>query len=303
MTPKSRTIFRGAGTLVVCALTLTMFAQTLTPGIEKSTSPLPDGKPRTQYMECADSAFQMIEEEKWESAAVILERTLRENPGNPLNALLLSNLGIARTHLGDIDGALEAYDIAEAINGKESRIPENRAYTLLTVGRNSDALDALNASLAIDSIRKWPLKMRGLILLSKGDMEGAFKDLSRFTQHYESDADVWNGLASCHEFFSDIDAAIDCYKKSIELVDDPVMRADMSLAMAKTGKIDEANLNISEGLTRWPESGELYLVRAYIEKLTFQNRQSDVDRKHALKLGVDPELDKRLFGQHRSGRK
>jgi len=277
------TIRRGAATLTgVCALLLS-------PGVSLAAS-------ATEYMAMADSAEYYIKKEAWQDASRCLETALKSSPANPLNGMLLSNLGIVRTRLGDTEGALQAFDVALAISPDESRIYDNIALTLISADRLEEAEQALDSSLAIDSVAAWPRKMRGVLRMGRGDIKGAIVDLESSVAANPNDADAHSALARCLSDTGMPDKAAEHYLKAIAIIPEESLYADLALAYLDSGDIDKGSATISEALTRYPGYGNLYLIKAYIDKMTFQNRASDNARATARRLEADPELERRLFG-------
>lgn len=274
---------RGAVTLAgVCALFLS-------PAISYGSEP-------SRFIQLADSADMYMRQELWTKAAECLQTALKENPGNPLNGMLLSNLGIAKTHLGDIDGALRDYDVALAISPDESKIHDNLAFTLIAADRIDEAKEVLDRSLKLDSVAPWPLKMRGLILYGKGCIKEACDDFSRLLVITPDDADVHAAMARCLDASGQTQDAVRHYLRAIEIAPEETLYADCALALMDLDRTEEAARQVAEALARYPGCGNLYLIKAYIDKATFQTRASDAARANARKLGADTALERRLFG-------
>lgn len=278
----------------VCALLLAAILPA-----EADTTPAASTHTSGRYMELADSAYTLMDHRQWDKAADCLQEALRSSPGNPLNAMLLSNLGIARTNKGDIAGALEAYDIALAINSKEPKIHDNMAFTLLKAERAAEALESLDRSLEIDSTGEWALEMRGYLLLGSGEIARAEKDFATLSRHHDTNADACIGMARCAEITGNLERAVECYTRAIDLRPEESLYVDRALARIQLGQIDEAEHETASALAIYPDCGDLYLIKGYIARLTYQTRASDVARKTGLRLGADKELDRRLFGTER----
>ena len=56
-----------------------------------------------------------------------------------------------------------------------------------------------------------------------------------------------------------------------------------------TDQLGEAASDIAEGLAIDPNDAELYLYRAYLNKLRYSNADAQADLKRAIELGVDPQ--------------
>jgi tetratricopeptide (TPR) repeat protein len=70
---------------------------------------------------------------------------------NPHHARAAYNLGLARNTAGDIAGALQALQAAEAADPRDAQIPYARATILARLGRNEAARAAANRALELNS--------------------------------------------------------------------------------------------------------------------------------------------------------
>lgn len=244
----------------------------------------------TRYIQLADSADNLMKRERWADAEPVIIRALRLQPGNFGNALLLSNLGVVRTHLGKYDEALQAFDTGLAISPNSSVIYANRARTLLHLGEYSSALNDLNKTLSIDSIQEWPLQMRGLLLLACDSIEAARTDFTRLGRLYPKNPRSMSGLARIAEMEGKTDEALSLYDRAISLEDDPYTRFSRILLKLNTGKLPEAGEDIRESLSRYPEVPDFYLARGILHRLNYRYEEAEIDKKIALDKGADPQF-------------
>lgn len=248
-----------------------------------------------EYIALADSADNYMSRELWSDAENSILSALRLEPANFSNSLLLSNLGVARTHLGRYDDALEAYGLGLSIAPKSSVIYTNRARTLLQMGRYSEALTDLDTTLAIDSVQAWPLRMRGLLLLAADDTEGARKDFMTLSRHHPSDAGAMNGLAKIAEKENNYLNALKYYDESLKIEEDPDTRFSIILTKINLEKYSEAGEDIRTAMDKYPQNPDFFLLRGYLHKLNFRNQEADLDKKMALSKGADPKLVEQLL--------
>lgn len=242
------------------------------------------------YIEYVDSADYYIRNERWKDAERATISALRKMPANKLNFLLWSNLGDIRTRLGDYDGALQAFEIGLASNPGSTKLLCNRAYTLLACGKTDEAIADINEALANDSILEWPLKMRGIISLGKGDYNTAEKDFNTLRRHYPQNADAYSGLGKIEAMKGNTEEAISLLRKSLDLEQNEDTWFYLVLVNIESNRIPAAKEDLFTALKRYPRSGNLYLLRGVIHKKNFENDAAMIDKKIARDYGADPHL-------------
>ncbi len=243
-----------------------------------------------RYIALADSADMLIKSEKWDEAEKTILTALRLEPGNFTNAMLLSNLGIARTNLGKTEEAIEAFNLGLDIAPRSSIIRNNRARTYIMAGRYDDALSDLNESLEIDSLQLWTRRMRGLLLLNRNDIDGARKDFNAAISLYPRDASSLSGLARACELEGDMKGALEKYDRSIEIEDNPETRFSRILLKINMGDYSAASADITDAIKCFPEVPDFFIARGYHHRLNFLNEEAKIDKKIALDKGADPQF-------------
>lgn len=243
-----------------------------------------------QYIALADSADNLIKKERWAEAEMTLLSALRLEPGNFTNALLLSNLGVARTNLGKTNEALEAFGLGLSIAPRSSIIRNNRARTYLLTGDYKSAITDLDNSLEIDSLQEWPLQMRGLLLLGNNNIEGAKKDFNAALKINPRNPSALTGLARAAEIEGNATEALRLYNQALDIDDNPETRFSRILLKINTGKYSEASEDINSAITRYPEVADFYLARGYLHHLNYRNEEAKMDKKIAIDKGADPQF-------------
>ena len=272
-------IFSGLMLVSVCA---PMGAQTLT----------------KRYVELADSADYYMKREQWRDAERVIVTALRHEPANPSNWLLWSNLGVVRTHSDDYKGAMEAYDVGLASAPKSTVLLSNRAWTQLSFGHRDEALKDIDATLALDSLQAWPLKMRGLLRLSHPD--SAERDLLKADELSPRDPAVLAGLGDIRAARGDLDKALDYYAKSLDIEPDQDVTFKQLLILTEHGDFRQAQDKTIAALAKWPKNPNLHIVRAMQHRKSYQQDAELKEKNLALAYGADPLLVDRLLGQKSS---
>lgn len=252
-----------------------------------------------QYIALADSADNYIKRERWEDAERVIISALRLEPANFSNSLLFSNLGVVRTEMGKYDEALQAFSLGMSIAPGSSTLRNNRARTLLHIGRADEAFDDLNESLKIDSIQEWPLLMRGMILLSKGAPKDAKLDFNRVLKWNPSNASALAGMGRACEKEGNFTDAIKYYDESIEMEDDEETRSARILLKINLEKYSDASADIAASIAKYPENPYFYLWRGYLHRRNYRYPEAEADKKIALSKGADPQMVEELIPKTR----
>lgn len=249
------------------------------------------------YVERADSADAYIKMERWADAERNLKMALRLEPGNPGNALLLSNLGYVQTKLGLIDQALESYAVSLSIAPRSAVVLSNRALTYIEAGRKEEAMADLNASLAIDSTRAMPLRWRGFLRLSDGDFSGARHDFNALKTVEPNNPAAFDGLAQCMIHDANPAEAITLTEKALQLEKSPDRFFLKALLEMENGRLPEAAETLRTAIRDYPREGDLYLLRARLHELNYRPEDAAIDKKTARENGADSQLFQQLFGE------
>lgn len=247
------------------------------------------------YEECLDSIDFYVKVDRLRDAERLTIEALRMEPANKSNWLLWSNLGEIRNRLGDAEGALEAYDIGISRNPKSLTMLNNRASLYINEGRIDEAMTDLNSSLAIDPAGEWPLLMRGMLNFSKKDYKKAEADMNSLAKHHPGNAQAYVMLARIRLVEGDVSEALKLCDKALETdADEDTWFLKIS-TLIEADRLPEASDNLREAMKSFPRRGNLFLLRAWIHKKSFQNKEADIDKKLALEYGADPQLIEEIF--------
>lgn len=247
------------------------------------------------YIERADSADRYIRQERWEDAERNLKAALRLEPGNPGNALLLSNLGFVQTQLDRPEEAIESYTVSLSIAPRSAVVLSNRGMAYMQLGQNKEALADFDSSLAIDSMRSMPLRWRGLLRLETGDVSGARHDLTRLSTIDPKDPLAFEGLARCDIAEGSLQKAITHIEQAITLAPSPERYFLKASAEMDTALLPEAAETLRTAIKEYPRYGNLYLLRARLHQLNYRPTDAEIDRKTAMANGADPDMATQLL--------
>lgn len=242
------------------------------------------------YVQLADSADYYISNKLWSDAERVIIKALKHEPANKSNYLLWSNLGIVRENEDNYEGALEAYTIGLSSAPKSTVLLTNRARALLSLNHREEALEDLEKALAVDSTLQWQSKMRGVLLASLDEDAQALEALEKYTEKFGNDPLVLETMGDIYGGEGDFDRMIEYYKKSYETEQDSDLLQKMLLTAYAYGKLEDMSEILREGIKKFPRNGTLYLLRAMLNKASYQTDAYESDLKTALNLGVDRDL-------------
>ena len=246
---------------------------------------------RRDYVQMADSADCYIAREMWVDAKRCTVDALRRDPSNFNNALLLSNLGIINTHLGDVEEAVSNFTLGLSIAPASTTLRANRARAYLSLGQYGEAYDDLAAILEAAPGDDWARKMYGVTCLAQGNSEEA---LAQFRKIEQPDADT-RMMAQIAAGNNDTDYARTLYDRLVETSPSDESYFDRALFLISTEDYQLASDDIREGLKLSPRNGDLLLLRAYIHSAMHENDMAEMDKKLAAEYGADTKLFNTLF--------
>lgn len=238
------------------------------------------------YIALADSADYYIDRKMWTHAERVIIKALRHEPANKSNYLLWSNLGMVREQTGNYPGAVESYTIGLASAPRSTVLLTNRARAYLSEGKSDEALKDLSAALEVDSTLRWPLKMRGFVYASKGKLKEALNDLIKYESCFGADSDIAEVKGDVYILQGDFEKALEEYKKANDSESNPELIIKMATSAYNLGRIEDMAEVIAQGIKNHPREGELYLLRALINKARYQTKAYESDIETAKRLGV-----------------
>ncbi|MDE5774395.1 MAG: tetratricopeptide repeat protein [Muribaculaceae bacterium] len=251
-------------------------------------------EPNHKYILYVDSAERYIQHAQWTRAEEMIRKALRLSPANPVNTMLFSNLGVCLSAQEKYEDALEAFEIALIRNPRSAITLSSRGRTYIALKRDKEALDDFNAALALDSTLQQTRQLRAHILMINGNIDEAKQDFLSLTRQYPLDYNGPYGLGQCAEIEGNITEALQYYKDAATIEQNTEHQPDIIVAIARTmidsNMLNEADDVVREGIRQFPRHGMLYLMRAWLHRLRFQNEDEKIDKKLAREYGVEPQI-------------
>lgn len=241
----------------------------------------------SKYLEKVAFADSLMGVSDWKQAEVILISALREEPANPGNIFLFSNLGIARLQQSKFREAIQAFDVALVRAPKSTSLLTNRARAYIGLGCDQLALQDLNAVLAVDSVAEWPLQARSLLLATNPDnLQIAKHDFELLSKHYPENPWGEYGLGLCAEQEENSAVALTHYHNSRNITETVEGDIKLALCMLRRKQTQEAGILLREALCRFPNTPELLLAMAIYYKQNYQKKEYEETLSLAEKHGA-----------------
>lgn len=249
------------------------------------------------YFLLMGEADKAIKNEDYPTAVLRLKEALRVDPSRPSNSLLLSNLGMVYSRMGQDSLAIVTLDRALELAPGMSVVLANRGRLHLKQGHTVKAYEDFSSAVARDSLCADARYYRGMMSLYAGKADIAESD---FAVLRDCDPDGYNTQAAFGALYSltgrDRDA-IPYYKKLIGL--DPAAEYYSALAgcYLAIGELSEASETIAEGLKRYETDPELYYYRAMLNRDRYCLDDARRDAALAIRYGARPDRVKALFSR------
>lgn len=244
-----------------------------------------------RYLELADSADYFISKENWIKAEQKIIEALRLEPGNFSNSLLLANLGLIQTQLGEYPKAIETLSLGLNIAPSSTVILNNRAHAYILNDNISAAIEDLERSLSIDSIQEWTLQTRGYLYLQEENLTEAKNIFNKVKKEFPKNSSVYTGFAAIAEQEGNVEEAKRNYIEALKLNanDEEAREAYISL-LIKINDYSGARMQLREALDLNPENPMFYLLRGYLHRLNYRLEEAHADKKIAINKGIDPQF-------------
>lgn len=247
------------------------------------------------YNELSEKALSLIETGDLEQAEKLFRQALKQEPANPHNALLFSNLGTVQRRIGKYDEAVESYTFALNIAPRAVPILLNRATVYMELGKTDRAYVDYCQVLDGDRLNVEALSMRAYIYVVRRDYKAARVDYNRLLEIEPANYNARLGLVTLNQKEKKFSEAIDIIGKLlVEYPQDAalyVARADVEMDMEH---VDLALIDLEEAIRLAPDSPDAFLLRGELYLSQKKKVLAKQDFEKAIQLGV-PQSD--LFQQ------
>ncbi|MGL5317842.1 MAG: tetratricopeptide repeat protein [Bacteroidales bacterium] len=243
------------------------------------------------YEDWIEKSFVFMETQEWSAAEECILKALRMKPGNPENAILLSNLGTIQRKLGKNDEALQSYSTGLLFASKSPALLLNRAELLFELDSISGAVDDLNQLIAIDHKNMDARYLRGMIYLEKSDTTAAINDFEEMLELNPNSSKGRLGIAAVNTQRGAYQEAERLY--TIVLNSNP-KSANILISRAELYFLWEKYSKALEDLKKAEDSDAtnplIYFLRGKVRLKQYEKKEAAKDFQKAKELGFNASV-------------
>jgi len=242
------------------------------------------------YSEWVEKSFDELEKNDLAGAETSLQNALKEEPANPNNFALFTNLGTIQRQLGKPKEALLSYSTALNRYPKNKRLLENRASIYVELGETEKAIIDFSEILTIEPNDQEALYYRGLLYLEEDNYLSAENDFARMIEINDKTVKGRLGYAIMEKMRGNYDESERIYNFLIsKLPRDWSLyegRADLYFQMGKNAR---AMADINKITMESEPSAFLYVLRGKIKLSQYEKESAMKDFTKAIEMGYDAE--------------
>lgn len=261
--------------------------QGLKPQEKKAQSPyVADLDTETPYFQYVDSAQNYIYNHDWPVAEQWLMRAIQQEPDNPNNSLLLSNIATLQRYQGRLADAVKNYSLALDMAPHAVTLLLNRAALYVEMDSVGRAVDDYERVCELDMYNTEARYSLGVLAMEGGDTKRA-EDLFTEIKRINPNSGLYHeGMGLLHKRNGNYSRAAELFTQVIKVQPNAQLlgnRADCYLILKR---LNDAEEDIRTALEMSPDDPYLYVLRAKLNKLRFQREDMDRDIDTAVSLGL-----------------
>lgn len=260
----------------------------------RAANPVPDDEEDPYFLLCGQ-ADKAIADGNFEEAAARLVDAMSIRPESSENILLMSNLGMIYSFMGQDSLALATLNEAHKLAPAMRIVRANRARVLLKAGRDKEAMEDFGAVLEVDSLNLDARFYHGTIALYSGQLDTAEKDFAVLASQDPDGTDTAIALSALYALTQRNRQAIPYYERLIKAEPSAEYYAALAGCQLAEERLSDASATLAEGLEQFPDDPELYYYRAMLNRDRYILDQAHADADRAVKLGLNPVKAQELF--------
>ena len=259
----------------------------LKPQEKKPAAPLlNDIDTDTPYFQYIDSAQTYIYSHDWPIAEQWLLKAFKEEPDNPSNSMILSNIATLQRYQGKLADAVKNYSLALDMTPHAVTLLLNRAALYVDMDSVQRAIDDFERVCELDMYNTEARYSLGVLAMERGDTKLAEDYFTEIKRINPNSGLYHEGMGLLHKRSGNHARAVELFTQVIKVQPSAQLlahRADCYLAMKK---LNDAAADIRLALEMTPDDPYLYLLRAKLNKLRFQRDDMNRDIDTAVALGL-----------------
>jgi tetratricopeptide (TPR) repeat protein len=262
----------------------------LKPKEQKAQTPLlNDIDTDTPYFQYIDSAQSYIYSHDWAVAEQWLFKAFKEEPENPSNSMILSNIATLQRYQGKLAEAVKNYSLALDMTPHAVTLLLNRAALYVQMDSVPLAIADYERVCELDMYDTEARYSLGVLAMERGDNKRA-EDLFNEIKRINPNSGLYcEGMGLLHKRNGNYARAAELFTQVIKVQPNVQLlgnRADCYLILKR---LNDAEDDIRTALEMAPDDPYLYVLRAKLNKLRFQREDMDRDIDTAVSLGLSRE--------------
>ena len=241
------------------------------------------------YEELVEQSAAYIEDDRLDSAAVLLQKAMSLEPANENNPVLLLNLGVLQRQLGLFNDAYISFTASMANNPMPEVVLHNRASLLCDMERFGEAMEDYNTI-----IRRYPDNVeayyrRGLLFLEQHNRTKAEADFQTSEQIDPDNLYTRLGKALIYKLDDNWEAAEKIYTALIQSEGqvDPDFYLNRAECYVNSDQIFKASADLRAAEDSQKDNPYFYFLRGRVRYEQFDKVAANADFKKAKELGYD----------------
>ena len=266
---------------------------------EKNAEPpvIVDMDTETPYFQYLDSAQTYIYSHDWSTAEQWMLKAFKEEPENPSNSMILSNIATLQRYQGKLADAVKNYSLALDMTPHAVTLLLNRAALYVEMDSVERAIDDYERVCELDMYNTEARYSLGVLAMERGDTKQAEDYFTEIKRINPNSGLYHEGMGLLLKHNGSHARAVELFTQVIKVQPSAQLlahRADCYLAMKK---LNEAGADIRAALEMTPDDPYLYLLRAKLNKLRFQRDDMNRDIDTAISLGLPRDYITQSLGE------
>ena len=266
---------------------------------EKKAEPpaIVDMDTETPYFQYLDSAQTYIYSHDWSTAEQWMLKAFKEEPENPSNSMILSNIATLQRYQGKLADAVKNYSLALDMTPHAVTLLLNRAALYVEMDSVERAIDDYERVCELDMYNTEARYSLGVLAMERGDTKQAEDYFTEIKRINPNSGLYHEGMGLLLKHNGSHARAVELFTQVIKVQPSAQLlahRADCYLAMKK---LNEAGADIRAALEMTPDDPYLYLLRAKLNKLRFQRDDMNRDIDTAISLGLPRDYITQSLGE------
>lgn len=249
----------------------------------------------TRYFQLVDSAQHYISAKDYSSAEAMLRKAIGSEPSNPNNSLLISNLATLQRYQGNYAAAVKNYTLALDMTPNAVALLLNRAALYVQIDSLRLARADYERIVSLDPSEAEAHYNLGMLALEAHDFKGADAQFDEILRYHPNAVLASEGKGFLNKASGNYAKAAQCFSEVIKVRPTASLLANRADCYLTMKRLNDASDDINTALEMDKDDGYLYLLRAKLNKLRYEEEAAKRDVQLAIDHGVDADTANNLF--------